>query len=189
MVGVIKKRTYVRRDGKVLIPTELGFTVCDLLVAAFSDLFDYEFTALLEDQLDDIANGRAKRLATLRRFWDGLSTALGNAETNMPNVKLERQAPKPIGQACPQCGSDLVRRQGRKGPFVGCSGYPKCTYVQRTRPKPTGQTCPRCGDPLVERRGKHGPFLGCSAYPSCTYTAPLKSAKTQESVKPAKPNT
>jgi len=185
MVAIIKTRTYVRREGKVLIPTDLGFTVCDLLVAAFADLFDYEFTAQMEDQLDDIANGRAKRLATLREFWEGLSAALGSAETDMPSVRLEAQAPKPTGGKCPQCGSDLVRRQGRNGFFVGCSGYPKCTYIQRNRPRPTGKKCPRCGGDLVERKGKHGPFLGCSSYPSCTYTAPIQPAKTREDGHPA----
>jgi DNA topoisomerase-1 len=180
MVAIILKRTYVRREGKVLIPTELGFTVCDLLVAAFADLFDYGFTAHMEDQLDDIANGRAKRLATLREFWSGLSTALGEAETGMPRVRLEAQAPQPTGGKCPQCGSDLVRRQGRKGPFVGCSAYPKCKYIQRSKPKPTGAKCPLCGGDLVARRGKHGPFLGCSSYPNCTYTASIVTARTRK---------
>jgi DNA topoisomerase-1 len=167
MVDVIKKRTYVRTEHRTLIPTELGFAVCDLLVAAFADLFDYEFTAHMEDQLDDIANGRAKRLPTLRQFW-----------ADMPNVQLEREAPKPTGGQCPLCGSDLVRRQGRRGAFVGCSNYPKCKYVQR-RSKATGLKCPRCGANLVERTGKHGPFLGCSSYPTCTYTAPVPSVQTR----------
>jgi DNA topoisomerase-1 len=175
MVDVIKRRTYVRRERKLLIPTELGFAVCDLLMAAFADLFDYEFTAHMEDQLDDIANGRAKRLATLRQFWSGLSVALASAETDMPRVRLEREAPRSTGQKCPLCGSDLVRRQGRRGTFVGCSAYPQCKYIQR-RSRATGQKCPRCGADLVERTGKHGPFIGCSAYPACTYTAPLPSA-------------
>jgi DNA topoisomerase-1 len=184
MVAIIKKRAYVRREGKVLIPTELGFAVCDLLVDAFSDLFDYAFTAQMEDQLDDIANGRAKRLTTLRHFWEGLHAELGAAENTMPSVRLERDAPKPTGQQCPQCGSDLVRRQGRNGPFVGCSAYPKCKYIQRSRAKPTGQKCPRCGGDLVARRGKHGPFLGCSSYPDCKYTTSLKPAQEREPSRP-----
>jgi DNA topoisomerase-1 len=183
MVAVIKKRTYVRSERKVLLPTKLGFAVCDLLVAAFSDLFDYAFTAHMEDQLDDIANGRAKRLATLRQFWSGLSTALDKAEADMPRVRLEREAPKPTGDKCPLCGSDLVRRQGRRGAFVGCSAYPKCKYVQR-KSRPTGQKCPRCGGNLVQRTGKHGHFIGCSSYPTCTYAAPLPSAPAR-AAKPA----
>jgi DNA topoisomerase-1 len=134
----------------------------------------------MEDQLDDIANGRAQRLATLRQFWSGLSAALANAETDMPRVRLERAAPKPTGGKCPQCGSDLVQRHGSRGPFVGCSNYPTCKYVQRTKVKPTGQKCPRCGADLVLRKGRHGPFLGCSAYPDCRYTAPLKPSAKQK---------
>jgi DNA topoisomerase-1 len=182
MVAVIRKRDYVRRQGKVLIPTELGFAVCDLLVDAFSDLFDYQFTAHMEDQLDDIANGRAKRLGTLRRFWGDLSAALESAESGMPSVKLEPEAPQPTGRKCPQCGSDLVRRRGSKGAFVGCSNYPACKYTERSkkhRVRTTGLQCPRCGADLVERKGKYGPFLGCSSYPTCKYTAPLRPKAEQ----------
>jgi DNA topoisomerase-1 len=179
----------VRRQGKVLIPTELGFAVCDLLVAAFADLFDYQFTAHMEDQLDDIANGRAKRLATLRRFWGDLSAALENAKADMPSVKLERDAPQPTGRQCPQCGSDLVRRRGSRGTFIGCSNYPACKYVQRGKrqAKPTGLKCPRCGADLVERKGKYGPFMGCSSFPTCTYTAPLKPNPEQAGETPPPP--
>lgn len=171
MVDVIKKRTYVRREGKVLVPTDLGFAVCDLLVDAFVDLFDYEFTAQMEDKLDSIANGQAQRVSTLQAFWEGLHAALGQAEIQMPRVQIQHDEPQLTGQKCPECGGDLVRRQGRRGKFVGCANYPTCTYIQRRQPERTGQTCPTCGGDLVIRRGKHGPFVGCSNYPTCTYTA------------------
>ena len=96
-MDIIKKRIYVRREGKVSIPTELGFVVCDLLVAAFSDLFDYEFTAQMEDQLDDIANGRAKRLTTLRQFWQGLAqsaTMATSAGKKASETKVGNKAKK-----------------------------------------------------------------------------------------------
>jgi DNA topoisomerase-1 len=187
MVAVILKRTYVRRAAKVLVPTELGFVVCDLLVEAFSDLFDYEFTAQMEDQLDDIANGQAQRLATLQAFWSGLSADLDRAGAEMPHVKLEREAPRPTGQKCPQCGADLVRRKGRYGTFIGCSSYPKCNYVQRkAKARPTGLKCPRCGEDLVVRKSKRGPFMGCSAYPACTYTAPVAPAQAGGKAQPKK---
>ena len=170
MVDVIKRRVYVRREAKVLIPTDLGFAVCDLLVDAFADLFDYEFTAQMEDTLDHIANGRAQRVPTLQAFWDGLHTALGQAETKMPLIEIQRAEPTPTGQKCPECGGDLVQRQGRRGKFVGCANYPTCTYIQRRTPKRTGQKCPACGGDLVLRNSKRGPFVGCSNYPTCTYT-------------------
>ncbi len=174
MVAVIVKRSYVRRKGKVLAPVELGFVVCDILVAGFPDLFDYGFTAQMEDQLDDIANGRAQRQATLQEFWNGLSAALSQAETKIPHAQVQRDEPQPTGQKCPECGGDLVRRRGQHGTFVGCANYPKCKYIQRRKPKHTGQKCPSCGSDLIVRRGKHGPFVGCRNYPSCTYTAKLE---------------
>jgi DNA topoisomerase-1 len=176
IVDVIKKRVYVRHEGKVLAPTDLGFAVCDLLVDAFVELFDYEFTAQMEDKLDHIANGQAQRAPTLDEFWRDLSVALGQAEAQMPHVQLKRDPPKPTGEKCPECGGDLIQREGRYGKFVGCANYPKCKYIQRRKPRRTGQKCPTCGGDLVIRNGravggKRRPFIGCSNYPSCTYTA------------------
>jgi DNA topoisomerase-1 len=171
MVAIIKDRGYVQRQGRALVPTELGTVVCDMLVGAFPDLFDYGFTALMEDQLDDIANGRGKRVGTLEAFWADLRPALERAPEAMPKVKIEREKPEPTGQKCPKCGADLVRRKGRYGTFTGCSNYPSCRYVQR-RPKavPTGEACPKCGGDLVTRQSRRGPFVGCSNYPTCTFT-------------------
>jgi DNA topoisomerase-1 len=169
MVTLIKDRGYVRREKKVLLPTPLGFTVCDALVAAFPDLFDYGFTARMEDQLDDIANGQAKRLATLEAFWADLGRALARAKEEMPVVRIEDAKPQPTGQKCPQCGGELVRRTGKRGAFVGCANYPRCKYVQRRQSQATGQKCPLCGGDLVARRGKYGPFVGCASYPACKY--------------------
>jgi DNA topoisomerase-1 len=174
MVAIIKKRNYVEREGKVLKPTGLGFVVCDMLVETFVDLFDYGFTAQMEDQLDDIANGRMGREQALTQFWADLSPVLDRAPEIMPKAKIERPKLKPTGESCPQCGGELVRRKGRYGYFTGCANYPKCTYIKRrVKPKPTGQPCPQCDGQLVRRKGRHGPFLGCSNYPSCTYTAKI----------------
>jgi DNA topoisomerase-1 len=169
MVALIKDRGYVRREKKVLLPTPLGLIVCDALVTAFPDLFDYGFTAKMEDQLDDIANGRAERLATLEQFWAGLSGAMERATEDMPTVRFEGQKPQPTGEKCPECGGQLVRRQGKHGAFVGCAAYPRCKYVQRRKPKTTGGKCPLCGGDLVARQSKYGPFLGCANYPACKY--------------------
>jgi DNA topoisomerase-1 len=171
MVAVIVERAYVRHEGKVLVPTELGCAVCDLLVAAFPDLFDYAFTAHMEEDLDGIARGATQQKEMLEHFWASFSQALGQAEQQMPQVQVERKAPEPVGRACPECGAALVRRRSKYGAFVGCSTYPKCTYVERRRARSTGQQCPRCGKDLILRTGKRGPFIGCSGYPACTYTA------------------
>ena len=139
MVALIKDRSYVRREKRVLVPTAVGFTVCDLLVAAFPELFDYDFTARMEGQLDDIAEGRAERLVTLEQFWAGLSVTMERAKEEMPVVKLEKEKAQPTGKKCPECGGKLVRRKGKYGYFVGCANYPRCKYVQRRRSNRTGQ--------------------------------------------------
>jgi DNA topoisomerase-1 len=140
MVGLIQRRDYVRRQKRVLIPTPLGFALCDLLVEFFCDLFDYGFTALMEQALDEIANGRQGRLATLEGFWRDFEPALAKAHADMPQVTVasspqrarQKSKARPTGEKCPQCGKDLVSRRGKYGPFVGCSGYPACKYVKRT---------------------------------------------------------
>ncbi len=139
MVSLIQQRDYVRRDGRVLIPTPLGFAVCHLLVQFFAGLFDYGFTAQMEQTLDDIANGGQARRATLERFWADLQPALDKAKADMPRVTVaptqarvkKKQPAQPTGEKCPHCGRDLVTRQGRYGPFVGCSGYPHCKYIKK----------------------------------------------------------
>ncbi len=87
-------------------------------------------------------------------------------------MKREGSGPVETGEMCPECGKPMVRRQGRKGEFEACSGYPECKYVKRDpalEPQPTDETCPKCGSPLLRRGGRYGPFLGCSAYPKCRY--------------------
>ena len=102
----------------------------------------------------------------------------------MPQVKIEREKPKPVGRKCPECGGELVRRKGKYGYFVGCGEYPKCTYIERkakSKAEPTGETCPECGGALVRRQSKRGPFIGCSNYPTCKYTAGVKPDTTTTS--------
>jgi len=184
MVAIIKDRDYVRRENKVLIPNELGFVVCDMLVETFEELFDYGFTAQMEEQLDEIANGRAQRVPTLEQFWSDLQPALDRAPEAMPKVQIEQEKPVLVGRTCPECGGELVRRKGKYGFFVGCGNYPKCKYIERrakAKAEPTGEVCPECGGALVRRQSKRGPFIGCSNYPTCRYTAKVKSDTTATS--------
>ncbi|MCR4405635.1 MAG: type I DNA topoisomerase [Anaerolineae bacterium] len=169
IVSTIKDRRYVEREKRYLVPTELGCAVLDLLVAFFPDLFAYEFTARMEDELDDIANGQRTRLAVLNAFWAAFEPQLQRAQAEMPRVEIQREPPQPTGEKCPLCGGELVRRQGRYGPFIGCANFPKCRYIQRQEPEKTGRQCPLCGGDLVIRRSKRGPFVGCSNYPECKY--------------------
>jgi len=180
MVSLIRSRGYVERQRKVLVPTELGFTVCDMLVAAFPELFEYGFTAAMEDQLDEIANGRAERVPTLERFWAALEPALERAPETMPKVSIAKKEPEPTGKTCPECGGQLVRRKGKYGHFTGCANYPKCEYIERkqkAQASPAGAICPQCGGALVRRKSKYGSFLGCSNFPTCRYTAKIASGQ------------
>ena len=86
----------------------------------------------------------------------------------MPTVVVEKASAEATGEKCPECGSDLVKRQGRYGAFVGCSNYPKCKTIQRAKAQVVG-TCPQCGGELVTRKGRYGPFVGCANYPTCKY--------------------
>jgi len=151
MVDLIQDRGYVVKEQRFLKPAPLGFAVCDLLVGFFPDLFDYGFTAQMEDTLDGIASGRAERLATLEAFWAGLEPALRKAGAEMPKVQVETPPPTagqagktgkakvkaatPTGKTCPQCGGVLVQRKGKYGAFVGCSNYPTCRYIEKRTDK------------------------------------------------------
>jgi DNA topoisomerase-1 len=176
MVTLIQQRRYVQREQRMLSPTALGYAVCDLLVEYFPVLFDYGFTAQMEQSLDEIAEGHHDRLATLERFWVDLQPALTKAKAEMPQVTVGRSPveegkqskAEPTGEKCPDCGGDLVTRHSRYGAFVGCANYPKCKYVQRSRPAPVG-TCPQCGGDLVAKKGRFGAFVGCANYPTCRY--------------------
>jgi DNA topoisomerase-1 len=138
-VSLIQQRSYVQREKRVLFPTPLGLTVCDMLVEYFPDLFDYDFTAQMEHDLDEIANGRKRRLNTLQSFWEDMEPALIKAKAEMPTVTVKSTAgttgvgvkAQPTGAKCPDCGGSLVTRRGRYGPFVGCSNYPRCKYTAR----------------------------------------------------------
>jgi DNA topoisomerase-1 len=115
------------------------------------------------------------------------STAKGSAAAS--GADADGAAPEELG-ACPECGKPLARKRGRRGAFVGCSGYPGCRYIQPgsagtsrepATPEPTGESCPECGKPLVRRQGRYGPFVSCSGYPACRYRPPRGAEKREPS--------
>lgn len=162
----IKKRGYVRVVDRRLVPTELGRLVNDLLLEHFPDIVDVGFTAHLEEDLDRVEEGQADWVAVVREFYEPFERDLQRAEVLIEEVDAK---PEPTGEACPACGRELVRKQGRFGAFIACSGYPACTY---TRPVGIGVTCPKCGGEVVERRSRRGRiFYGCANYPSCDFTS------------------
>ncbi len=167
IMSTIQERGYVEQREKRLHPTELGFVVNDQLVQHFPDVFDVGFTARMEEALDAIADDGRNWVEVLREFYGPFAQQLQVAEATMERAEVQAQ---PIGEACPQCGHDLVLRNGRFGKFIACSNYPECRY---TRPlvNKTGVACPKCKEgELVERRSRKGrTFYGCNRYPECDF--------------------
>jgi len=167
IISTILERGYVERSDRRLVPTELGFTVNDLLVKYFDPIFNVGFTANMEEHLDSIASGEEQMVPVLRDFYESFLPQLREAERNMERVVLE---PERTGETCPECGGALVIKQGRYGKFVGCENYPACHYTKPLLIK-IGVTCPKDGGELVERRTRRGRiFYGCINYPACDFT-------------------
>ncbi|GMA99775.1 type I DNA topoisomerase [Pelosinus sp. IPA-1] len=174
IIETIVARGYVVRVEKKFQPTELGFVVLDLLKQYFKAIVDVEFTATMENRLDEIADGKGTRLGLLREFYDWFAVDLEQAEKEIGHVEL----PVEISEVqCENCGKFMVVKHGRYGDFLACPGFPDC---RNTKPilKETGVQCPKCAGNIVERKTKRGKtFYGCQSYPTCdfmTWDMPLK---------------
>ena len=170
-VAVIQDREYVTKQDKRLIPTETGRVVNDLLVEYFPEIMNYQFTANLEDKLDNISEGKQEWRPMLNDFYTPFARELKNAHAVITPVNNEEQ----IGRDCPVSGHPLVIRYGRFGKFIGCSDYPNCRYTEPFLER-TGIMCPVCGaehgGEIIERRSRRGrTFYGCSRYPECEFTS------------------
>jgi DNA topoisomerase-1 len=176
IVRIILDRGYVRREAKALLATELGYSVCDFLVAQFPDLFAVGFTAQMEDDLDSIARGERGWVEVLERFYEPFSESVERATHQAANQPLRVARPQPVatGEACPECGGQVVVREGKYGRFRSCDNFPRCKWHA---PLVVGH-CPQCGGELVERKGKRGVFWGCARYPECKYVQ--QPAKREE---------
>lgn len=182
IMATILNKEYVLEDkSRRLRPTELGFLTTDLLVAAFPDILNVEFTAGMEDVLDNIEEGREKWVAAMRRFYDPFVRDLEHAEERMPDVKREGQ---PTDIPCAACGAKMVIKWGRSGEFLACPNYPKCKNTKNfsrddegsinvEEAQETDEKCERCGRPMLVRFGRYGKFFGCSGYPECKNVRPL----------------
>ncbi len=176
ILSTIQDRKYVEKSEGKFRPTELGVVVNDLLVAHFTDLIDFGFTAKMEENLDAVEAGRLSWRDVVDQFYRPFEAALEKA-TTIARVKPED---RPTDQVCEECGKPLVERWGRHGRFLACTGFPDCRH---TRPlsgegtaaaiEQTDEKCPTCASPMVLRTGRYGKFLACSAYPDCKTTKPL----------------
>ncbi len=183
ILSKVQARDYVVKVGGKLVPSPLGKLVIEKLVADHFDLADIGFTRKLEEDLDAVSEARAKRLDVLAPFHERLTKQIAHALENKAKWWPE---PEAIGEACPKCGKDLMKRWGRNGPFIGCPGYPECDYTRNVasgigesdeqlahQPTLTDYKCDKCQSPMMKRWGKNGWFLGCSTFPKCKGTRNL----------------
>lgn len=177
IVSTLRRRSYVVREDKCLVPTELGKAVNTILVDRFPQIFAVGFTAQLEDELDKVERGELSWVQVVSRFYEVFKTQLAEAERSSDSVR--RLLHRDSGQTCPRCGKPVMIKMGRHGEFLACSGYPSCRYTAPLKKaeeegRPAVETsCPKCGSPMVVRTGRFGEFLACSTYPTCKGTKPL----------------
>lgn len=178
-ISTILIRNYVEKnDSKQFVPTSIGIAVNDFLIENFPDVFDYEFTAGMENRLDDVANGKLKWAKEISDFWKPFDKKLIDVEKNSKRVKIEVEK---LNQKCPECGEgELVIRMGRFGKFISCSRFPDCKYTAKYLEK-VGVKCPECkkGDAIVKKTSKGRKFFGCSRYPDCKW-ASWRSPKKED---------
>jgi DNA topoisomerase-1 len=169
IIATIQGRDYVIKEKGKFIPTEIGLYLSEYLVTNFPDLMEFKFTARLEDQLDRISEGDLDGLSYLKSYNVLLEKDLDEA---MKAEGIKAKGGIPLEDSCPECGKQLVIKEGRFGRFKACSGYPDCQYKQsmvRKEAKLLDEDCPECGSKLVMRHGKYGAFVACSNYPKCKY--------------------
>ena len=163
-IGTLLSRNYVEKEQNRLQPTTLGNTVTDLLTEYFTNIMDLDFTARMEDELDEVSQGDREWVPMLREFYGPFEKALETAQENMPRVKIEEET----DEICDSCGKPMVIKAGRFGKFIACTGFPDC---RTTKPilNRVGVACPKCAGDIVERksRGRRRPFYGCSKFPDC----------------------
>ncbi|HZJ87137.1 MAG TPA: type I DNA topoisomerase, partial [Erysipelothrix sp.] len=154
---------------KVFKPTDQGTLTSDNLEAHFDSVINVNYTAGMEEKLDQIAIGEIDNIESLQAFVDEFYPLLDKANENMKKLPPEK-----VGEACPECGGDLVYRHGRYGKFIACSNFPECRYnrplEEKAKPEPIGEKCPECGEELIRRKNRYGSyFIGCSGFPKCRY--------------------
>ena len=191
ILSTIQERQYVQKIGGKFIPTEIGLVVTDLLIENFRDIFDVQYTARLEEELDEIEEGKEKWTDALADFYKRFAKDLKYAEKHMENVK---RMEKPTDEKCEKCGAPLVIKWGKHGSFYACSTYDKedpntCTFtkenpinlpdldsadVQETTQE---EYCENCGRVMVLKRGRFGQFMACTGYPDCKTTRRLDQGK------------
>jgi DNA topoisomerase-1 len=191
ILSTIQEREYVRKEGGRFYPTELGRVVTGLLLENFDDIFDVQYTARMEEELDEIEAGKIAWRVAIGEFYEKFDKDLKHAEEHMTNIKrMER----PTDLICEKCGKPLVIKWGRHGSFIACTGYPDCTYTRELTvdlpdvdkidlaEQGDEEYCENCGRPMVLKKGRFGTFFACTGYPDCKTTKPIGGTQKKPDV-------
>lgn len=171
-IALLSSREYIKIEKKQIFATENAFKVTDMLNDHFNEIVDSHFTAKLEEDLDSIAEKKINWQDLLWNFYEPFEKKLETGKKNIASQKIVI----PTGESCPSCGKELVKRNGRFGEFIACSGYPKCRYIKKEE-KPieaiSSEKCEKCGSDMIKKVGRNGEFIACSNYPECKNTKSL----------------
>ena len=191
ILSTIQEREYVTKEGGRFTPTELGMVVTDLLLESFDDIFDVKYTARMEEELDEIEEGKLDWRAAMGEFYTKFDKDLKHAEEHMTDIK---RMEKPTDLTCEKCGKPLVIKWGKHGSFIACTGYPECTYtreltvdlpdVDKADLSEQGEEeyCENCGRGMVLKKGRFGQFYACTGYPDCKTTKPIGGTQKKADV-------
>ncbi len=179
IISTLQQREYVTLEKKRFQPTDVGRIVSNFLTKHFTRYVDYDFTARLEDELDEISRGEKEWIPLMKEFWYPFKELVDDKEQSVSRAEVTTEA---TDEDCPKCGKKLNIRLGRRGRFIGCSGYPECDYTRNINEDQEsaepeiveGRKCPECDSPLIIRSGRYGKFIGCSSYPDCKHIEPLE---------------
>ncbi len=165
-------RGYIKKVKKALVPQEVGMLVNDFLVEHFPNIVDYSFTARMEDDLDEIAEGKKEWMPVIKEFYEPFIEQIKLKDKEVAKQTAEDEV---TDKKCVKCGEPMVIKTGRFGKFLACSGFPKCKYTEplngegKSEVEVTDKKCEKCGAPMVKKNGRFGPFYGCSNYPTCKH--------------------
>ena len=184
-LNTLVERKYARLDKKRFFPEDVGMVVNDLLTAHFPKYVDYNFTAGLEEELDQVSRGEKQWKPLLREFWNPFITLLQQKEGE---VKKDDLTTETLDEACPECGKPLAIKLGKRGKFVACTGFKEgCKYTRNlensgaeeaVEPEVSEEKCDKCGQPMLIKSGRYGKYLACSGYPACKNIQPLNKPKS-----------
>lgn len=180
IISTLQQRDYVKLEKKRFRPTDVARVVNKFLTAHFTDYVDYNFTARLEDALDAVSRGEKKWVPLLKEFWTVFKQLVDAKEETISRRDVTQEV---LDETCPKCGEQLAICLGRRGRFIGCTGFPDCDYTRNVdeakgeKAKPEiveGRKCPNCNSSLIIREGRYGRFIGCSTFPECRYIESLE---------------